>query len=83
MEKKNVDELHNLNGKNGEITIQHEWYGNQKAKGKFHIINDGGRIGVKIKDSEIFLWQNEITDIQVGERFALIKGELMQITIKA
>lgn len=81
MEKKNVNELHNLNGKSGEITIQHELYGNQRIKAKIHIINDGERVGVRIKNHEIFLWKNEIKDIQVMERFALIKGELMQITI--
>ncbi len=37
MEKKIVNDLHNLNGKNGEITIHHDWYGNQKL-GEFSIL---------------------------------------------
>jgi hypothetical protein len=82
MEKKIVNDLHNLNGKNGEITIHHDWYGNQKIRGIFHIIDDGERIGVKLKDNEIFLWNNEITNIEVSGNCAMIKGESMQIKIE-
>lgn len=82
MEKKIVDDLHDLNGKYGKITINHEWYGNQKIKGAFHIIDDGERVGIKIKSHEIFLWNNEVLAIKVNKNFALIKGGLMQIKIE-
>lgn len=82
MEKKIVNDLHNLNGKNGEITIHHDWYGNQKIRGIFHVINDGERIGIKVKDNEIYLYNNEITSIEINGNNALIKGKIMQIRIE-
>lgn len=81
MRNKIID-LHHLNGQNGKITINHEWYGNQKIRGSFHIINDGERIGVKVKDHEIFLYNNEIINISASENSVLIKGQLMQIKIE-
>lgn len=77
-----IDNLYNLDGKDGRITINHEWYGDQKIKGVVHIINDGERIGVKIKDNEIFLYNSEITDIELKENSVIIKGEIMQIKIE-
>lgn len=82
MEKKIVNGLHNLNGKNGEIIIHHDWYGNQKIRGIFHIINDGERVGVKIGNHELFLWNYEITNIELNGNCAMINGEFMQIKIE-
>lgn len=77
-----INDLYNLDKKNGKITISHEWYGNQKIKGVFHVINDGERIGIKVKDNEIYLYNNEITSIEINGNNALIKGKIMQIRIE-
>lgn len=77
-----LSEIHNLEKMNGKIIIHHALYGNQKIVGNFHIINDGERVGVKVKNNELFLWENEITDIKVNGNCIIIQGEIMQIQIE-
>lgn len=77
-----IDDLYNLDGKNGKVTINHEWYGDQVIRGTFHIINDRERVGVKIGNHELFLWDYEVLDIKANKNFALIKGEFMRIKIE-
>lgn len=77
-----IDDLYNLDGKNGKVTINHEWYGDQVIRGTFHIINDGERVGIKIGNHELFLWNYEVLDIKANKNFALIKGEFMRIKIE-
>ena len=70
-----------LDGKNGTIKIKHKIYGNQEIKGKFSIIDDENRVGVKVRNSEIFLLRSEIANMNVSDNHALVQGDMMEIEI--
>ena len=67
--------------KEANIRISHNIYGKQTVKGKIKFIDDGQRIGVKIGTHEIFMYVDEVEDVNVSKSKVIIKGSIMEIEI--
>ena len=67
--------------KEANIRISHNIYGKQTVKGKIKLIDDGQRLGVKIGTHEIFMYVNEIANVNVSKNKLLIQGSIMEIEI--
>lgn len=74
-----------LNGKKAKILLEHCLFDKQVHYcEELHIINDNGRIGVRIKDNDIFVYKQDIKHIKVIDnmfvisdgRFTIIVNEL-------
>ena len=63
------------------IRISHSIYGKQTVVGKIKFIDDGQRIGVKIGSHEIFLYVDEIRNIDTRDDRIFIVGDIMSIEI--
>lgn len=73
--------MSNFAEKEATIRISHCIYGEQTVMGKIKFIDDGQRIGVKIGSSEIFLYTDEVRNVDVGDNRILIAGDVMRIEI--
>ena len=67
--------------KEANIRISHRIYGKQLIKGKIKFIDDGQRVGVQIGTHEIFMYVNEVENIDVSKNKILIRGAIMEIEI--
>ena len=67
--------------KEANIRISHNIYGKQTVKGKLKFIDDGQRIGVQIGTHEIFMYVNEVEDVNVSKSKVVIKGSIMEIEV--
>lgn len=67
--------------KEANIRISHNIYGKQTVKGKIKFIDDGQRIGVQIGTHEIFMYVEEVEDVNVSKNKILIRGHIMEIEI--
>ena len=79
MKNTTIFNLQNFDEQQGEIVLQHKLYGTQKIIGIIHIINDEEKLGVRIKDQEIFLWKDEIVEVEINEQTCSVYGEIMCI----
>lgn len=76
-----IKQLHKINGHEVIICTTHKWFGKQKYKCRFYLIDDINRIGFKIKNSEIYLLKSEIISFEkIGQIFCM-KDSLMTVTI--
>ena len=67
--------------KEANIRISHNIYGKQTVKGKIKLIDDGQRIGVQIGTHEIFMYVNEVDNVEVSKNKIIIQGSIMEIEI--
>ena len=67
--------------KKANIRISHHIYGEQTVVGKIKFIDDGQRIGVKIGSHEIFLYSNEVRNLEAKDDRISIIGDIMEIEI--
>ena len=67
--------------KEANIRISHSIYGKQTVKGKIKLIDDGQRIGVQIGTHEIFMYVNEVENVEVSKNKIIIQGSIMEIEI--
>ena len=67
--------------KEANIRINHSVYGKQKVKGKIKFIDDGQRLGVQIGTHEIFMYVDEVENVNVSKNKVFIKGTIMEIEI--
>ena len=63
------------------IRISHGIYGEQTVAGSIKFIDDGQRIGVKIGSHDIFLYVNEVKNIEMNRDKISIIGDIMEIEI--
>lgn len=78
-----IKELHKLNNHEVRIITLHEWFGKQKYKCLFNLINDEKKIGFKIKNHEIFLLKTEVEFFEHTDKSFFLKDSLMFIEINA
>lgn len=71
----------NYEGKNGVITVK-SIYGQDIYETQINMIDDGERIGVVIREHDIFLYRSEILCVVKTEDMLRIIGKSMSIEIR-
>ena len=71
-----------LANKNCMVVINHALFDEQKYDcDMLQIINDEHRIGVVIKNKELFVYKQEVEDFWVYDNAYTVKDKMMKITI--
>lgn len=71
-----------LEGANVKIDLQHRIFGSQQVFiENLHIIEDDNRIGVRVKDQEIYLKKEEIISTEICDNKYIILSKNMKIVV--
>lgn len=80
--EKFIKELQKINGTKVIINTSHEWFGKEKYKCEFCLINDKTKLGFKLLGNEIYLLKTEIKSFNIIDKVFYIKDSLMEICIQ-
>ena len=73
----------NFSNRTVRVSIDHEIYGNQKATIRnFRPFCTEDRVGFFINEREVFVYFDEIENIQLSENAFIINGTLQKIAVK-
>lgn len=71
-----------LNGEKAKILLEHCLFDKQVHYcEELHIINDNGRIGVRIKGNDIFVYKQDIKHIKVIDNMFVISDGRLTIVV--
>lgn len=71
-----------LNGKKAKILLEHCLFDKQVHYcEELHIINDNGRIGVRIKDNDIFVYKQDVEASKACDNIFIISDGRLTIII--
>lgn len=77
----NYNNICSFNEELVKVHIKHMIYVEQEIIGIITIINDDQRVGIKIREYEIFLFLNELKKIDYGDNYFKLIGDLMTIEV--
>lgn len=76
------DRWNDLHNKSGKVVLKHNLFGTQEyICDDINVVNDGERIGVEIKGSELFVYKERVAQFSIKGNVYIVADDMLEIRI--